>query len=174
MFPVNTKSVPIQSMNSGAGRLSYRGFTYTADRNGYSVYDFSGAFVHSGSVSGTINAQLQAARNWIDGQFIVNPPMIPPPSLTPPSIDPPSIEDDIGGDFDKPEGDYIPPTGPPVKPGDFDGDGTPDQFDEDNYVIVEEEGKQRIVMPGSEFATVGLVMIGFIGYLFYEAFKKGE
>ena len=28
--------------------------------------------------------------------------------------------------------------------------------------------------PMGQFAVVGIVMIGFLGYLFYEAFKKGE
>ncbi len=65
---------------------------------------------------------------------------------------------------------YVPPIGPPVLPGDFDGDGIPDEYDTDHYNVTEpeieeeEEGKkvQKMLTADQRFALIGLVVIGFM------------
>jgi len=69
-----------------------------------------------------------------------------------------------------PEGTYTTPIGPPVLPGDFDGDGIPDEYDTDHYNVTEpeieeeeEEKKvQKMFTADQRFALIGLVVIGFM------------
>ncbi len=68
-----------------------------------------------------------------------------------------------------PEGTYTTPIGPPVLPGDFDGDGMPDEYDPDHYNVTEpeieeeEEKKvQKMFTADQRFALIGLVVIGFM------------
>ena len=76
--------------------------------------------------------------------------------------------------YTTPEGIYTPPIGPSVLPGDFDGDGIPDEYDPDHYNVTEpeieeeeeeeeEEKKvQKILTADQRFALIGLVVIGFM------------
>lgn len=61
--------IPVQSMNANAGRLYYNGFYYTADSNGWTVYDFAGTQMQTGSGGRSINISLELARDWIDSQL---------------------------------------------------------------------------------------------------------
>ena len=53
--------------------------------------------------------------------------------------DEPPEEDEDESQWETPEGDFVAPIGPPVAPGDFDGDGIPDEYDPDHYEISEDE-----------------------------------
>ncbi len=87
------------------------------------------------------------------------PPQDTPPQDTPPQDPPADIPPDyqdpgLGGSDgesdgsnpshippQRPDGVYVPPEGPEVRPGDFDGDGIPNEFDPDHYVTEPEDFK---------------------------------
>ena len=47
--------------------------------------------------------------------------------------DEPPEEDEDESQWETPEGDFVAPIGPPVAPGDFDGDGIPDEYDPEDH-----------------------------------------
>jgi len=40
----------------------------------------------------------------------------------------------MAAQYSTPPGTYVPPQGPPIAPGDYDGDGIPDEFDPSHYI----------------------------------------
>ena len=69
------------------------------------------------------------------------------------------------------EGEYVPPIGPEVRPGDFDGDGIPNEQDCDHYVVQEDspddtpqdngDSKPSIPMTADQrFLLIGALVIG--------------
>lgn len=70
-------------------------------------------------------------------------------------VDPPQDEEP---EWETPEGDFVAPIGPPVADGDFDGDGIPDEYDPDHYVIPEEEEEAVIPVFGIDPSGEGDVV----------------
>jgi len=90
---------------------------------------------------------IAAAKAWIDGLVIG-------------SVDESDQGETDGLDFGIPEFDI-----------DFPDPPTPEEIRDS----IENGGSiSETSQPMGQFAVVGVVMIGFLGYLFYEAFKKGE
>jgi hypothetical protein len=105
-------------------RAQYKGMEYEIVDNSvgdffvfnWYVYDGAGSLDGQGAAT-SYGEAVRLARQYIDGEFILpddDPP--PPPGFRPP-----------------PDHVFVKPVGPPVKPGDFDGDGLIDEEDLDHY-----------------------------------------
>tara|TARA_B100001758_G_scaffold245977_1_gene260063 strand:- start:343 stop:876 length:534 start_codon:yes stop_codon:yes gene_type:complete len=86
-----------------------------------------------------------------------------------------TVELDVSG-YTRPDGTYVPPIGPEQLPGDFDGDGIPNEFDPDHYVIEEEQQEEQesgldddrpkfgdnmfVLTDNQKFLLIGALVIG--------------
>ena len=82
-------------------------------------------------------------------------------------VDPPQDEEP---EWETPEGDFVPPIGPPVADGDFDGDGIPDEYDPDHYVIPEDETDSPVfgIDPSGEGDVVQVIADPQFDYIYTE------
>ena len=139
----------VADLNSlGSGLSPNFAYTlYPPSANSGQFFDFTQVMRLQDGYSSRSNAVV-GAKAWIDG--LVG------------GINDPGDE----GDSDGIGGINLPPIDI-----DFPDPPTQEQIQEsiDNGSSVPESSE-----PMGQFAVVGIVMIGFLGYLFYEAFKKGE